>query len=162
MTFKMTDSTNPALTNDDARLHYLQTFIGKTMQESHSPVGRWLNGTMLDIQKGSIKVEFVVRKDMSNPMGILHGGIAATILDEIVGTMVYALGREFAFVSVNLNCDFLNPAMVGETIFADAEIIRAGKNIVHVEGKITNSEGIIIAKCTSNLLQSGFKIPPEL
>jgi hypothetical protein len=49
-------------------------------------------------------------------MSTLHGGIAATILDDIVGTMVYALGREFAYTSVNLNCDFLNPAVVGDVL----------------------------------------------
>jgi acyl-coenzyme A thioesterase 13 len=147
----------PDTTHD--RLEYMQGFIGKTMQQSHSPVGRWLNGRLLEIQEGSMKVEFVVREDMSNPMGILHGGIAATILDEVVGTMVYALGREFAFVSVNLSCDFLNPAKIGETLFADAKVIRAGKNIVHAEGVITSANGLIIAKCSSNLLQSSFKIP---
>ncbi|MBE9465250.1 PaaI family thioesterase [Dyadobacter subterraneus] len=156
----MNESLKPDQIDDKLRLKYMQTFIGKRMEESHSPVGRWLNGTLLDIQEGSMKVEFVVRKDMSNPMGILHGGIAATILDEVVGTMVYALGREFAFVSVNLNCDFLNAARVGETIFASGNVIRAGKNIVHVEGNIVSAEGVIIAKCTSNLLQTGLKIPP--
>lgn len=159
---KMTDHTNSVPANANNRLEYMQTFIGKSMQYSHSPVGRWLNGTLLDIREGSMKVEFIVREDMSNPMGILHGGMAATILDEVVGTMVFALGREFAFVSVNLNCDYLNAARIGEAIFADAKVIRAGKNIVHAEGVITNANGIIIAKCTSNLLQSGFKIPDGL
>jgi acyl-coenzyme A thioesterase 13 len=158
----MTDPTNSVPVNVNNRLEYMQSFIGKSMQYSHSPVGRWLNGTLLDIQEGSMKVEFTVREDMSNPMGILHGGIASTILDEVVGTMAYALGREFAFVSVNLNCDFLNSAKVGEIIFADAKVIRAGKNILHAEGVITNTSGIIIAKCTSNLLQSSFKIPAAL
>jgi acyl-coenzyme A thioesterase 13 len=158
----MTDPTKSAPVHTSARLEYMQSFIGKSMQYSHSPVGRWLNGTLRDIQEGSMRVEFMVREDMSNPMGILHGGIASTILDEVVGTMAYALGREFAFVSVNLNCDFLNNAKVGEIIFADAKVVRAGKNIVHAEGVITNTSGIIIAKCTSNLLQSGFKIPAGL
>ena len=156
----MNESLKSDQVDDKTRLKYMQSFIGKPMEESHSPVGRWLNGTLRDIQEGSMKAEFVVRKDMSNPMGILHGGIAATILDEIVGTMVYALGREFAFVSVNLNCDFLNAAKVGETIFASGNLVRAGKNIIHVEGSIVSAEGVIIAKCTSNLLQTGLKIPP--
>jgi len=141
------------------RLEYLHTFIGQPMQESFSPVGRWLNGTLLDIQEGTMKVEFLVREDMSNPMGVLHGGIAATILDDVVGTMVYALGREFAYTSVNLNCDFLNPAKTGETVIAHAKVVRAGKNIIHVEGVIKNPDGLIIAKCSSNLVQTGVKIP---
>lgn len=105
-------------------------------------------------------MEYVVREDMCNPMGTLHGGIAATILDDIVGTMVYALGREFGFTSVNLNCDFLNPAIVGDVLVARSVVVRAGKNIIHVEGRLLNAQGRIVAKCTSNLMQTAFKIPP--
>ena len=141
------------------RLEYMQTLIGKSMQESFSPVGKWLNGKLLDIQEGSMQVEYVVREDMSNPMRVLHGGIAATILDDIVGTMVFALGRDFAYTSVNLNCDFLNAAKTGEVVTANASVIRAGKNIIHVEGVITNIEGLIIAKCSSNLIQTSLRIP---
>ena len=129
------------------------------MDQSPSPVGRWLNGRLTDIQEGSMEVEFIVREDMTNPMGVLHGGIASTILDEVVGTMVYALGRDFAYVSVNLNCDFLHAARIGDTITAKAKVIRAGKNIVHVEGIITDPESRIIAKCTSNLIQTNLKLP---
>ena len=155
----MTDSDNSPQKKNETRLEYMQTFIGQSMQDSLSPVGRWLNGKLLDIQDGTMKVEYVVREDMSNPMGVLHGGIAATILDDVVGTMVYALGRDFAYTSINLNCDFLNAAKTDETIFADAKVVRAGKNIIHVEGVITNTAGLIIAKCSSNLIQTGLKIP---
>ena len=155
----MTDSDNSPQKKNETRLEYMQTFIGQSMQDSLSPVGRWLNGKLLDIQDGTMKVEYVVREDMSNPMSVLHGGIAATILDDVVGTMVYALGRDFAYTSINLNCDFLNAARTDETIFAYAKVVRAGKNIIHVEGVITNTAGLIIAKCSSNLIQTGLKIP---
>jgi len=144
---------------ENNRLAFLQKYIGAHMTESISPVGRWLNGKLLDIQEGSMETEFTVREDMTNPMGVLHGGIASTILDDVVGTMVYALGREFAYTSVNLNCDFLHAARLGEIIIASARVIRAGKNIIHVEGVIFNEEGKIIAKCASNLIQTSFKIP---
>jgi acyl-coenzyme A thioesterase 13 len=150
-------------TNDTApenkRLILLQAYIGSNMNESISPVGRWLNGKLIDIQEGHMAAEFTVRKDMTNPMGVLHGGIASTILDDVVGTMVYALGREFAYTSVNLNCDFLHAARLGDVIVAKAKVVRAGKNIVHAEGVITDQEGRIIAKCTSNLIQTSLKIP---
>lgn len=155
----MTEPDKSITDKATTRLEYMQAFIGKSMQESFSPVGRWLNGKLLDIQDGSMQVEYVVREDMSNPMRVLHGGIAATILDDVVGTMVFALGREFAYTSVNLNCDFLNAAKTGEVVTANAKVIRAGKNIIHVEGVITNAVGLIIAKCSSNLLQTNLKIP---
>lgn len=142
------------------RLSFLRQFIGKPMDEHFSPVAKWLNGTLIVIEEGAMEVRYLVRADMCNPMGTLHGGIAATILDDIVGTMVYAMGREFGFTSINLNCDFLNPAIVGDELTAKSVVIRAGKNIVHVEGRIFDAQERIIAKCASNLIQTAFKLPP--
>lgn len=155
----MSDPRTTEQPAENKRLRFLQKYIGANMTESISPVGRWLNGKLIDIGEGYMQAEFVVREDMTNPMGVLHGGIASTILDDVVGTMVYALGRDFAYTSVNLNCDFLHAARLNDVITASAKVIRAGKNIIHVEGSITNSEGKIIAKCTSNLIQTSLKIP---
>ncbi|NIJ51414.1 PaaI family thioesterase [Dyadobacter arcticus] len=155
----MTDESKPSSEPENMRLAVLQQFIGKSMEQSVSPIGRWLNGTLINIEEGSMEAEFTVRKDMTNPMRTLHGGMAATILDEVVGTMVYALGREYAYTSVNLNCDFLHAAKLGDIITAKAKLIRAGRNIVHVEGVIHDIHGKIIAKCTSNLIQTSLKIP---
>ena len=157
--FKMSDPINVMPVLENKRLAFLQTYIGQHMSDSSSPVARWLDGKLIDLKEGSMAVEFTVRQDMTNPLGVLHGGIASTILDDVVGTLVYALGREFAYVSVNLNCDFLHAARLGDVITATAKVVRAGKNIVHVEGEIRDVEGRIIAKCTSNLIQTSFKLP---
>lgn len=151
-----TDSSPPV---ENKRLVLLQQYIGELLGQSISPVGRWLNGRLIDLREGYMEAEFVVRADMTNPAGVLHGGIASTILDDVVGTMVYALGREYAFTTVNLNCDFLHAAKVNDIITAKAVLIRGGKNIVHVEGEIIGFDGKIIAKCTSNLIQTSFKLP---
>jgi acyl-coenzyme A thioesterase 13 len=145
--------------NENHRLAFLQNLVGQQLNERFSPVARWLDGRLLAISETALTMEFIVREDMCNPMQILHGGIAATILDDVVGTLVFALGREFAYSSINLNCDFLHAAKVGEVLTVSGKIIRAGKNIVHTEGVITGPNDKIIAKCASNLIQTSFKIP---
>lgn len=145
--------------NENKRLVFLQKLIGTQLSENFSPVARWLNGKLLEVKEGSLKMEFLVREDMCNPIHLLHGGIAATILDDVVGTMVYALGRENAYVSINLNLDYLHPAKAGEVLTVNARIIRAGKTVVHVEGEIVGYGNLIIAKCTSNLTQTSLKLP---
>jgi acyl-coenzyme A thioesterase 13 len=120
---------------------------------------RWLNGTLRDAREGSITIEFVVREEMTNPMGILHGGITAAIMDDVIGTTVYSLGREYFYTSVNLVIDYLASAQKGETITASAQIIRAGKTIVNAQCEITNAEGKVLARGTSNLLTTSIKIP---
>ncbi len=141
------------------RLESFRTQIGIEPSTSISPLGRWLNGILRAVDYGHISMEFTVREDMTNPMGVLHGGSAAAIMDEVVGTMVFALGREYGYTSVNLNCDFLNAARLGVVLTANAKVIRAGRNIVHCECELVTDEGKIIAKCTSNLIQTSVRLP---
>jgi uncharacterized protein (TIGR00369 family) len=148
----MTTESNP-------RLEAFQAFIGQDMNNSPSPLGRFLNGKLIDIKMGSLTVSFTVRADLTNPMGTLHGGAAAAMMDDIVGVMVFAMGREYAYTSVNLNCDFLSAARIGDVLTAQSYVVRAGKNVIHCEAKITNAEGKIIAKCSTNMIQTGVKMP---
>ncbi|WP_229379986.1 PaaI family thioesterase [Fibrella forsythiae] len=128
------------------------------MTQSLSGISRWLDGILLEIEEGRTVARYVVRDDMVNPMQVLHGGTASAILDDLCGLTVFAMGREFGYTSVNLAVDFLNAARLGETIVAEAHILRAGRNIIHVAGKITNAEGKLIAKCSTNLIQTSVKL----
>lgn len=141
------------------RLDFFRSQIGQDMSRSVSPLGRWLNGTLLDVTSSSMKVQFTVQESMTNPMGVLHGGAAAAIMDDTVGALVFSLGREYAYTSVNLNCDFLNPARLGEVVTAEAHIVRAGKNVIHCECTIWGAAERIIAKCSTNLVQTSVKLP---
>ncbi|QHV94709.1 MULTISPECIES: PaaI family thioesterase [Spirosoma] len=148
----MDNLTNP-------RLDFFRSQIGNDMSGSISPFGRWLKGTIRAADYGRLVVEYTIREELTNPAGVLHGGAAAGILDDLVGATVFTLGREYAYTSVNLNIDFLHAARLGESITAIAEVIREGKNIIHGEGRIVAADGKIIAKCATNLIQTSMKLP---
>jgi len=139
------EDTNP-------RLSFFRSLSPAEMNQLASGVTRWLGGELKEILPGKLVAEFVVREDMTNPLRTLHGGIAALIMDEMMGMMVYLLGNPYAHTSVNLNCDFLHYAPVGTKLIATATVIRKGKNIIHCESEIRNDEGKIIAKSSSNLV----------
>ena len=147
----MDNTSNP-------RLDFFKAHIGQEMSASISPLGRWLNGTIRAAEYGRLVADFVVRDDLVNPAGVLHGGVSSAILDDLIGAMVFALGREFAFTSVNLNVDFLHAARLGDTVTATAEVVRAGKNIIHCEGHIVAADGKLIAKCATNLVQTSVRL----
>lgn len=139
------EDTNP-------RLSFFRSLSPAEMNQLASGVTRWLGWELKEILPGKLVAEFVVREDMTNPLRTLHGGIAALIMDEMMGMMVYLLGNPYAHTSVNLNCDFLHYAPVGTKLIATATVIRKGKNIIHCESEIRNDEGKIIAKSSSNLV----------
>lgn len=142
----------------NARLNFLRSQIGHSLSNSISPLSRWLNGTIRVADHGRLVADFIIREELTNPAGVLHGGAAAAILDDLIGTMVFALGREYAYTSVNLSIDFLHAARTGDVITAQADVVRAGKNIIHCEGSIVAADGKVIAKCATNLIQTSVKL----
>ncbi|MBO0934699.1 PaaI family thioesterase [Fibrella aquatilis] len=140
------------------RLDTFRTLIDQPMTSIPSGVGRWLGGVLRVVEEGRLVADYIVRDDMVNPMQVLHGGTASAILDDLCGLTVFALGREYGYTSVNLTMDFLNAARLGETLTAEAVVIRAGRNIIHLEGRITNAAGKLIAKCSTNLIQTAVKL----
>ncbi|MTI29577.1 PaaI family thioesterase, partial [Xanthovirga aplysinae] len=115
-------------------------------------------GILKEFSQKSIVVEYMVREDMSNPAGTLHGGMSALIMDEIIGFHNFCLRNDNLYTSVNLNVDFLAPAIIGEKITAYSKIIRKGRQLNHFECTITNSKGKLVAKGSSNLICTPFKL----
>ena len=131
---------------------YMRTLIGKEIEESPSAFSVWLKGKLRDVGEGMVEVEYVIREEMTNPVKGLHGGVAAGILDDILGAAVFTLNLENYFTSVNLNVDFLSSAKIGDTVIAHARVTRKGRNIIHVEGTIKQLDGKLVAKAASNLV----------
>ena len=135
-------------------LDYLISQTGKDGYKSPSPYGQWLNGKILYASIEGLKIEFTVRKDMTNPIGILHGGVIAGIIDDTIGMTVAALGYETYSVSTNLAIDFLSSGKLDELLIAESTIVRKGQNMVNTECKIYNKEGKLLAKGTANLFRT--------
>lgn len=131
--------------------HSLQAMIGQPMSQAPSPVARWLNGVLRAVESDGLTVEYIVRPEQCNPAQVLHGGMAATMMDDVVGASVWiCTGRYHA--SVNLSVDYLAPARVGETLTARARLVRRGRRLVHADCTLTNAAGDLVARATTNLL----------
>lgn len=138
-------------------LELLNQNIGKSFL-SPSPVGKWLDGTLLEAELGRLAVEFTVKPEFVNPMQMMHGGIHATMMDDVLGALVYSLDNEYAFNTLNISVDYLSPAKLNEKVKVVAEVIKQGRNIIHCEAKIYNMEGKILSKSISNLAKTHIKL----
>jgi acyl-coenzyme A thioesterase 13 len=127
--------------------------IGKPFA-TPSPVGKWLDGILVEAEEGYLVAEYTVRPDFANPMGVMHGGVYAVMMDDLMGALVFSLNNEFLFTTVNLSIDYLSSAKIGEKVTVKAEAIKAGKNIVHCECKMFNGAGKLLTKCISNLAKT--------
>lgn len=141
------------------RVQLLQNQIGKEKWQYEYPLMDWLKAQVIAVEEGKIEIQFTVEKYMLNPIGILHGGIMATMLDEVMGAACFTLGRPVGYATINMNLDYLNPAKVGEKVIAKGTIVRAGKTVIHAEAILVNEDEKILAKATSNLIGTSVPLP---
>jgi acyl-coenzyme A thioesterase 13 len=135
-----------------------RSYIGKNVDENVPVVVRWLDLKILEVNAGHVVISTLVRPDMCNPANVLHGGLQCTIIDEAIGMSVGTLGVDNFHVNTNLSVDFLDKAMLGSTVIAEARVVRAGKSLKNVQCELRHTDGKIIARGSSNLFRT--EIPP--
>ena len=138
------------------RLLNFQSFTGKEITQSPSHFMNWLKPTLIDAERGSLHCSYIVRKEMTNPYGILHGGITAGIIDDLIGATVYILGLNARYTTVNNTIDYFAPANEDDKITAKTSIVKHGKTIINLQCEIFQpSKNRLIAKGYSNMLNIG-------
>lgn len=140
------------------RVELFKSQIGKEKWLFDYPLIEWMNARVIDVEEGYVKMQFSVERYMLNPLGILHGGIAAAMLDELMGAAGFTIGRPVGYATINMNVDFLNSAKAGEIITGEGTVIRPGKTVLHTEAKLYNAEGKLLSKATSNLIATKVQI----
>jgi uncharacterized protein (TIGR00369 family) len=135
------------------RLINFQTFTGKEIIHSPSNFMNWLKPTLIAAERGSIHCSYVIRKEMTNPYGILHGGITAGIIDDLIGATVYLLGSPNQYTTINNNIDYFATAKEGDLITARTAIVKQGRTIINLQCEVfLPSKERLIARGYSNML----------
>ena len=99
-----------------------------------------------EFSEGSCVVELTVGQKHLNMGGMAHGGVHATLLDTAMGgTLVSIISKEEWCATAQLDISYLNAVNEGDHLVATAEVVRKGRNLAHVEGKLTTGEGNLVA-----------------
>jgi len=134
------------------KLQALQSYIGKEFTASPSPFMRWLKPVVKSAEEGKIEFQYTVREEWLNPMGNMHGGITAAIIDDIIGATMFSLNEKNFIVTINNSIDYFSTAKENDIIVAETKIIKRGKQFVNAECEVWNAgKTKLIARGTSNL-----------
>lgn len=138
------------------RLLFLQSFIGKEIEGSPSPYMNWLKPVVISAEPGALVFSYIIRKEMTNPQGTLHGGVTAGIIDDLIGATVYSLGLSHSFTTINNAIDYFAPAREGDLITAQTLIVKRGRSIINLQCEVwLPKKERLIAKGYSNMMNIG-------
>lgn len=123
-------------------------------QDAQPPMGRTLNFSLIEVEEGRVVFEGNPGPETYNPMGTVHGGYAATVLDSACGiATVSKLRAGQSMTTLELKVAY-HRAMTADTglVRGEGVVLSIGKRVAFAEAKLTDGEGRLLASATSTLL----------
>ena len=104
-------------------------------------------------------MSLVTRPDFTNPLGTVHGGIAATLLDSVMGCAVHStLAPGVGYTTLELKVNYIRSARTdGRRLVGEGKVVHAGRRTATAEGRIVDERGALVAHATTTCLV----LPPE-
>jgi uncharacterized protein (TIGR00369 family) len=120
------------------------------------PIAETLNFWLTEVGDGFAVFEGETSERLLNPMGIVHGGWALTLIDSAAGCAGQTLlpaGSRYATVETKANFSRAIQKDTGR-VRAEARAVSQGRQIISVEARVLGPSGQILAHGTSTLLVS--------
>ena len=118
------------------------------------PMGETLDFALVEVELGRAVFQGSPGRHVYNPMGVVHGGYAATLLDSacsIATASRLAAGETFTTLEIKVA---YHRAMTEHTgpVRAEAIVKNMGRRVAYADAKLTDADGRLLASATSTLL----------
>lgn len=102
---------------------------------------QWMGIEILESGKGYCKTALLLRPEMINGLGVIHGGVLFSLADT---TLAFAANSVMPGApSLQATIHYLKSVVPGETVTAKSRMIKAGKTIGLFEVEVSASETVI-------------------
>jgi uncharacterized protein (TIGR00369 family) len=135
-------------------LEQLRAVFDPNRPERAPGIGKTLGFSVVELEEGRVVFSGHPDESVYNPIGTVHGGYAATLLDSAVGCAVHsALKAGQGYTTLELKVAYHRP-MTKDTgpVRAEGKVIQVGRRAAFAEGRLTDLEGRLYATATSTLL----------
>lgn len=119
-------------------------------------IGRTLGFKGIAAEAGRVVLEGTPNEDHFNPLGTVHGGYAATMLDGAMALAVYStLPADTGYSTLDLKITYLR-ALTGESgpVRAEGSVLHGGKTVIAAEGRLEDKDGRLCAHAIATCIVS--------
>jgi len=108
-------------------------------------------------ERGSVTVQLRAQSFHYNPLGVVHGGMIATLLDTAAGCSVHStLAVGEGYTSLDLTTKFLRPVTLDTgLVTCVGTVISRGRRTALAEARLTDEAGRVLAHATSSCMIFG-------
>lgn len=120
-----------------------------------APIASLLGFEVRSVEAGTVTFALTPGEQHYNPIGTVHGGVAATFLDTVTGCALHStLPAGVGYTTLEISVRYQRPITV-ETglVVATGTVLHAGRRTATAEGRlVSEATGKLLASATSTLL----------
>ncbi|TNF63521.1 MAG: PaaI family thioesterase, partial [Burkholderiales bacterium] len=120
----------------------------------YAAIAQALDFLVIDIGEGTATFQGTPKASHFNPMGTVHGGWFATLLDSAVGCAVHTMmppGRGYTTAELSVNIvKALTPKV--QRVRAIGQVVHCGRQLATAEGRLVGPDGTLYAHATTTCL----------
>ncbi len=133
-------------------LEYLRKIVEDELPRP--PISALINFGLVELSEGHAVFAVEPAEYHYNPIGVVHGGLAATLLDSAMGCAVHSmLPAGVGYTTLEIKVNYIR-AMTVETglVRCEAKLIHLGGRTATAEGRILDEDGKLYAHGTTTCL----------
>jgi len=118
------------------------------------PIAKVLGFQVAEVERSRVVFTYTPVFDHYNPLGTVHGGVAATLLDSVMGCCVHTtLKAGIGYTTVEIKVNYVR-AMTDKPgpVRVEGKVINVGSRIATAEGRLHDNEGRLLAHGTTTCL----------
>lgn len=127
---------------------------------SSAPIAAMVGLSIAEVEEGRVVMRLTPAKYHCNPLGTMHGGVLATLLDSVMGCAVHSTlpkGRAYTSLEIKVNYVRAVTSQSGE-LSAEGKIVHGGRRSPVAEAKGIDASGRLCATASTTCLV--FHLPP--
>ncbi len=123
-------------------------------QVAPAPIASIFDFAITEVEVGRVVFECTPGESAYNPIGLVHGGLVATLADSVLGCAVHTtLAKGYLYTSIDLNVAYLRPVSVASgRLRAVGTVTKPGRRVGFAQAEIFEAAGKIVATATSSCL----------
>jgi len=118
------------------------------------PMARLLGFDLVEVEPGHAVFEVTPGEQHYNPIGVVHGGLAMTLLDSAMGCAVQSkMPAGSGYTTLEAKTNLVRP-ITGDTgkMRAVGKLVHLGKRVATAEGKLEDAAGRLYAHATTTCI----------
>jgi acyl-CoA thioesterase len=138
----------------ESGFEFLRRLAATSSGVGDATFGQLLGMRLVTVELGRVEFRLATRPEFANPLGTMHGGVVASMLDSALGCAVHStLDAGDWYTTLELKVNFTRPPdLQGHVLRASGEVVHVGRTSATAEGRVHDEHDKLVAHGTTTCL----------